>query len=128
MHAIKKVLLLAAVSETATGVASLIFPSLVGRLLFSAELTGVSIPLARLAGIALIALGVACWPGRHTGSSLSQALRAMLCYSLLATLYLACLGVRGEWVGILLWPAVAVHAIVTFLLARAWLKDRQRKR
>ena len=59
----KRVLILAAVSEAATGVALLIVPSLVARLLFGAALNGVAIPIARVAGIALIALGVACWPG-----------------------------------------------------------------
>ena len=56
----KKVLTFAAVAEAATGAALLIVPSLVGRLLLGAELTGVSIPLARVTGIALIALGVGC--------------------------------------------------------------------
>ena len=40
----------------------MIAPSLVGRLLLGEELTGIAIPVARVAGIALIALGVACWP------------------------------------------------------------------
>jgi hypothetical protein len=48
----KRVLVLAAVSETLTGLALLIVPSLVGQLLFGAELTGVSIPLTRVTGIA----------------------------------------------------------------------------
>jgi hypothetical protein len=51
----------------------------------------------------------------------------MLTYGVLVTLYLAYLGIGGEWVGSLLWPAVAFHAILTFLLARAWLKDQQPK-
>jgi hypothetical protein len=117
-----KLLAFAAVSEAGTGVALVILPSLVGWLLLGAELTGVSVPVARVAGIALIALGLACWPGSDAASSLSRALRAMLCYSLLATLYLAYLGIRGEWVGLLLWPAVAVHAMLTILLVRAWIK------
>jgi hypothetical protein len=110
----KKVLVLAAVSEAATGLALLIVPSLVGRLLLGAELSGVSIPVARVTGIALIALGIACWPGR-------TALCGMLTYSVLATLYLLYLGIRGKWVGPLLWPAVVAHAVLTILLARAWL-------
>ena len=112
--AMKKALLLAAVSEAATGSALLIVPSLVGRLLLGQELSGVAIPVARVLGIALIALGVACWPGR-------TALCGMLTYSVLATGYLAWLGIRGEWVGSLLWPAVALHAVMTILLGRAWL-------
>ncbi len=111
----KKVLTFAAVAEAATGAALLIAPSLVGRLLFGAELTGVAIPVARVTGIALIGLGAGCLPG-------STALCGMLTYSLLATLYLLYLGIRGEWVGPLLWPAVVLHAILTFLLAGAWYK------
>ena len=111
----KKVLTFAAVAEAATGVALLIVPSLVARLLLGAELTGVAIPVARVAGIALLALGVACWPG-------STALCGMLTYIALATLYLLYLGIRGEWVGPLLWPAVVLHAVLTFLLAGAWRK------
>jgi hypothetical protein len=47
----------------------------------------------------------------------------MLSYSLLVTLYLGYLGVVREWVGILLWPAIGVNAVVTILLARAWFKE-----
>jgi hypothetical protein len=114
----KKVLLLAAVSEAATGLAMLIVPSLVGRLLLGQELAGVAIPVARVLGIALIALGVACWPGR-------TALCGMLTYSALATAFLAYLGIRGAWVGPLLWPGVVVHGILTILLARAWFTNRR---
>jgi hypothetical protein len=123
----RRVLVLAAVGEAGTGLALLIVPSLVGLLLLGEELTGVAIPVARVAGIALIALGVACWPGCYADSRPSRALRAMLCYSLLATLYLAYLGIGGGWVGVLLWPATVAHAILTTLLVRAWLKDRQSK-
>ena len=66
-------------------------------------------PLARGAGIALIALGIACWPG--------PPLVGMLTYSALVTLYLAYLGFAGLS-GILLWPAVVLHAILTALLSR----------
>jgi hypothetical protein len=113
----KKVLTLAAVAEAATGAALIVVPSLVGRLLLGAELTGVSIPVARVLGIALIALGVCCWPG-------STALCGMLTYSALVTVYLAYLGVVGGFTGILLWPAVVVHALLTVLLTRSWYKVR----
>ena len=113
----KKLLAVAAVAEAATGAALLVVPSLVGRLLFGAEFTGVANPAARVTGIALIALGVGCWPG-------STAFCGMLTYIALATLYLLYLGIRGEWVGPLLWPAVLLHAILTALLARAWLQSR----
>jgi hypothetical protein len=47
----------------------------------------------------------------------------MLCYGLLATFYLGYLGAAGVWVGVLLWPAVGVHAVLTLLLARAWFLE-----
>ena len=113
-----KVLTFAAVGEAATGLALLIVPSLVGKLLLGAELTGVAIPVARVTGIALIALAVACWPG-------ATALCGMLTYSALATVYLGYISIGGEWVGPLLWPAVVLHAVLTFLLARVWFKARK---
>jgi hypothetical protein len=112
-----KLLAVAAIAEAATGLALLVVPSLVGRLLLGAELTGVSIPVARVTGIALVALAVACWPG-------ATALCSMLTYSALATAFLAYVGIRGHWVGPFLWPAVALHAVLALLLARSWLAKR----
>jgi hypothetical protein len=114
---VKKVLTIAGVLEAATGVALLIVPSLVGRLLFGEEFTGIVMPVARVLGIALLALGVCCWPR-------STALCGMLTYSGLAALYLLYLAIRGEWVGPLLWPVVVIHALLTALLARVWLQSR----
>lgn len=113
----KNLLTLAAAAETATGLALLVVPSVVARLLLGAELSGVAVVVARVAGIALIALGVACWPGR-------TALCGMLTYNALATLYLAWAGLGGGFAGKLLWPAVVLHAVMTGLLARAWLQSR----
>jgi hypothetical protein len=107
----KWVLILAAISETATGVALLIVPALVAQLLFAAELAGIAITIARVAGIALIGLGVACWPGPPR--------IGLMTYSAVAALYLAYVGVAGGPAGILLWPAVVLHLIVAALLVRA---------
>jgi hypothetical protein len=115
----KWVLIIAAVGEAGTGLALLIVPSLVGRLLLGEELTGIAIPVARVAGIALIAFGLACWPG--------TPLIGMLTYSAAVTLYLAYLGFAGGMNGILLWPAVVLHAILTALLTRASLSGRETK-
>ena len=105
-----RVLFLAAVGEIGTGLALLIVPSLVGQALLGQPLAGIAIPVARIAGIALLALGVACWPG--------TPLVGMLIYSAAVTLYLACLGLAGGLTGVLLWPAVVLHAILTALLFR----------
>ena len=115
----RRVLVLAAVSEAATGLALLVVPSLVGLLLLGEELTGVAIPVARVTGIALIGLGVACWPG--------PPLVGMLIYSAIVTLYLAYVGFAGGLTGILLWPAVGLHVILTALLTRASTSDKETK-
>jgi hypothetical protein len=87
-------------------------------LLLGEGLSGVAIPIGRVAGIALIALGIACWPG--------SPLLGMLTYSALVTLYLAYLGFAGGLNGVLLWPAVALHALLSILLGRAWLATEAR--
>src|SRR5271157_1143522 len=107
-----KVLALAAAAEAGTGLILLVLPSIVVRLLFGAEISGAGVIMSRIAGIALIGLGVACWPS----NSASQPLHGMLTYSTLAMLYLIYIGVREEAVGLLLWPAVAAHAILVALL------------
>ena len=49
----------------------------------------------------------------------------MLTYSAAVTLYLAYVGLVGVFAGILLWPAVVLHAILTALLARAATSDKE---
>jgi hypothetical protein len=70
-----------------------------------------------VSGIALIALGVACWPG--------TPLVGILTYSAAVTLYLAYVGFAGGLNGILLWPAVVLHAVVTLLLVWTWRNERR---
>lgn len=104
------VLVFAAVSEALTGAALLLAPALVGQLLLGTALSGSATVIARVTGIALIALGLACWPG--------PPLLGMLAYGAAITLYLVYLGLVVGMTGVLLWPAVALHAILTALLIR----------
>ncbi|MCE9607600.1 MAG: hypothetical protein K8U03_22155 [Planctomycetia bacterium] len=116
-----KPLAFAALAEAATGAALIVAPSLVARLLLGTELSGVADAVGRVAGISLLSLSIACWPGKKPTRA---ALGGMATYGLLVTFYLLYLGIRGEWVGPLLWPAVALHAVLTLLLARAWLSAK----
>jgi hypothetical protein len=120
-----QVLGLAAVLEGATGLVLMIHPALVAQVLFGDGVTGVGKVLSRVAGIALLALGVACWPDREAGSGSARSARALLTYSLLVTLYLVYLGIVAHLAGILLWPAVVVHAVWMLLLGVAWRHDQQ---
>ena len=116
----KKALALASVAEVGTGLLLLAWPPIVVRILFGAEISGVGCIMSRIAGIALIGLGISCWPG----DSAFQPLHGMLAYSTLAMLYLVYIGLRGEAVGLLLWPAVAAHVILVALLVRVRLKEQ----
>jgi hypothetical protein len=117
-----RVLALAAVCEATLGVALLLDPPIVFRLILGAEASAAGLVMGRVAGIALLALSLACWPERGA-SDRRPALRGMLAYNALATLYLLYLGIEGEWMGRLLWPAVVLHAVLT-----GWLLVSIRRR
>jgi len=110
------VLMCAAAGETATGLALTIVPSLVARLLLGDELTGIAVAVARVAGLALIGLGIACWQG--------NALLGMLTYSAAVAVYLAYLGLMAGLTALLLWPAVVLHLVFTVLLLREAMGER----
>jgi hypothetical protein len=111
----KNVLSIAAVLEAATGLGLVLAPALVGRLLLGMELSGAGIPVGRVLGIALLSLAVACGPGTPRAG--------MMIYSTAAALYLAMLGITGSATGILLWPAVVLHVLLSALLITASTKS-----
>jgi hypothetical protein len=111
-------LAVAATGEAVTGLALLVYPAIIVKLLFGADVVGVAVITSQFAGIALIALAVACWPV----ISAWRAMCGMLTYSSLASLGLLHLAFSGTWNGPLLWPAAALHVALTLLLARALLK------
>lgn len=111
-----KILAFAAVVESGTGLALMIDPAIVVGLLLGTDVSGTGILLGRCFGIALLALGLACWPGQQRAESRSPAFRAMLIYNVLIALYLAYLGTVGHLGGVLLWPGVALHTVVAVLL------------
>ena len=108
----KGLVVFSAIIEAATGVALILAPSLIGQLLLGIELTGVIVPVA---GIALTALAIACWPG--------PAMLGMLIYNAAVALYLAYVGISGESSGVLLWPVVVLHGIMTVFLIRAMTRE-----
>jgi hypothetical protein len=116
----RSVLGIAAAVEAVTGLLLIVVPHLLAKLLLGVEVTAVAVVIGRVAGIALLSLGVGCWFGRQDASG-GWALSAMLLYNVLVTLYLAWVGLGAEFVGALLWPAVAVHAALTVLLGREFV-------
>ena len=111
--------------EGATGLALIAIPNFVARVLLGAELPDIGVVTARVAGIALLALVLGAWLGRHARGGVST-LAALLAYNALITVYLGWLGLAGVFVGPLLWPVVAVHAVVTALLGFTLWQSRHR--
>jgi Kef-type K+ transport system membrane component KefB len=108
----KSLLIVTALLETATGVALMASPSVpVSLLLGASPDTPAGLAVARIAGAALLSLGLACWLARHDAQSrLGRAVvAAMLFYDLavVAVLAHARLGLGAAGVG--LWPAVGLH-------------------
>ena len=98
--------------EAATGLALLAMPSVVVELLLGSSpgtLSGVTV--SRVAGVALFALGVACWLAREDAASRAAKglVAAMLLYNIgvVAVLVLAWTG-SGP-VGVGFWPVVLAH-------------------
>jgi hypothetical protein len=106
---------LSAAIELATGIALIVAPGFVVRVLLGADASGAGIAVARVAGLGLLSLGVACWPGGN--ETTPQTARALFIYNLLTALYLGYLRVGAGFVSYLLWPACVLHALLTILLA-----------
>jgi hypothetical protein len=122
---LSKILTFAAVVEIGTGLVLMIDPAIVIRLLLGIEDSNAGMLVGRFFGVALLSLGVACWPGRPEPTGGLQSFRAMLAYNALVALYLAYLGTAGHLGGLLLWPTVALHAILA--LSLAWASRNRRR-
>jgi len=120
----KRLLAFTSALEAATGFVLLVSPAIAVRLLFGADAEGMATVTSRFAGVTLVALSVACWPSRDADSRDTHALGGMLTYNAIVTTYLAYVALAGRFVGPLLWPAVALHALLSILLARSIKSER----
>jgi hypothetical protein len=118
------ILAFAAVVEIATGLALIAAPGIIVELLLGLEVSDTGSLLGRFFGIALLALGTACAPSKHSETN-TPVFWAMLMYNGLVALYLTYLGTAGHLTGLLLWPAMALHGIVALLLVWSRLHDRR---
>jgi O-antigen ligase len=112
----RRVLAFAAAVEIGTGLVLLVDPALVVQLLLGEPAVGVAVLLGRCFGVALLALGIACWPQGPRKLRGSAPLLGMGVYNVLVAAYLGYLGTVEHLRGPLLWPAVVLHAGVAVLL------------
>ncbi len=99
--------------EAAAGLALLANPSVVVALLLGSPLdTTAGLTIARVAGVALLSLGVACWRARHDDRSraASGLIVAMLLYNMAAVAILIHARLGARLFGVGLWPGVILHA------------------
>lgn len=111
-----RLIAIAAAIEAITGIVAVVDPSFVSWLLFGSAMPAVGNAIGRVAGFALLALGIACLP--RSKALNATALQGLLAYNALATIFFVYLGVGRELVGVLLWPAAALHGILTALITR----------
>jgi hypothetical protein len=119
MNTLTKILVLAVLAEAGTGLALLYDPGLVSDWLLGLAISQDGSLFARLFGLALLALSLACWPGTRQAPCNCAAFRAMLFYNATVAVYIAYVGVFVSS-GLLLWPALLFHVAVTTLLLRCW--------
>jgi len=123
----KNLLVVNAMIEAATGLTLLGLPSLVVSLLLGASFDSPSaLVVARVAGAALLSLGVACWLARNDEKSRATVgvVTAMLLYNIAAVSVLTYAGLGVRLSGIGLWPAVLLHtALAAWCIA--CLRSRQ---
>jgi hypothetical protein len=106
----KPLLTISAALESVIGLALLVTPSVLASALLGSTLeTTVGLTIARVAGAALLALGIACWLGRDNAVGARTLVVAMLFYNTAAAAVFihAGLGLRLSALG--LWPAVVLH-------------------
>ena len=109
----KSLLTMTAVLECGAGLALVALPSPVATLLLGASLdTAVAETIARVAGVALLTLGVACWLARHDGQGHAARglVGAMVLYNTGAFAILVYVGLGLGLSSIGLWSSVLVHA------------------
>ena len=115
-----RLLTVTAVLEFATGVSLLIAPSLTAQLLLGAGLgSPASVLLGRVAGAALLSIGLMCWLDRNRSLSGPTGLVAGLtAYNALGAALLAYAGAADGMNGSALWPACGVHVALLIWCAR----------
>jgi len=109
----RTLLIVTVLVETPIGVMLLASPALVVAFLLGVSLDAPAASIVgRVAGAALLSLAGACWLARDDGPSRARRglVAAMLLYNCTAGAVLAHAGAVAGFVGVLMWPAVAVHA------------------
>jgi len=108
----RKFFIAMAVVEMLTGLVLIVSPPMLAWLLLGSLLDAPpAIIIARIGGVALLSLGIACWFASRDENSPAAAgvMAAMVLYNCGAVILLAYAGIGLGLSGLGLWPAVLVH-------------------
>jgi hypothetical protein len=111
----KQLLSVTGAAETATGLVLAVASSLLVELLLGAVPgTAAGITVSRVAGVAILALGVACWLARQdaAGRAARGLIAAMLLYNAAVAAILVLVWTNQGLSGVALWPVVLAHAVL----------------
>ncbi|MDM0069638.1 hypothetical protein [Variovorax sp. J31P207] len=117
----RQILAFSAAAEAGTGIALMIAPSVVIPLLIRENTTDLAAWLGRFVGVALLSLGMACWPEQHGPDVSPAAFRAMLTYNTMVALLFGYVGAAVHIAGPLLWLAALLHVVIALLI---WMRRR----
>ena len=121
-------LIVTSLLEAGTGLLLLVWPPVLLALLLGVDqVSPETTTCARVAGAALLAIGVACWIGRSDTHSSAQLglLVSVFIYDVAAAVILGYTGLFVKLVGIALWPAVLLHgALAGWCVGCLWMKPR----
>ena len=111
----RNLLVVTTLAEAGVGLTLLLSPPFVAGLLLGVSLDApAALIVGRIAGAALLSLGGACWLARDDGPSRARRglVAAVLLYNCAAGAVLASAAAGVGLVGVLMWPAVALHAVL----------------
>jgi hypothetical protein len=112
----RSLLVATALLEGVTGLALVAFPSRLATLLLGSSLDSpAALTLARVAGVALVALALTCWLGRDDGQSRAARglVAAMTVYHTGVAIVLGYASIGLALSGRGLWPTVLFHTAMT---------------
>jgi hypothetical protein len=113
---IRNLMIVESLVEGSTGIFLIIFPAVLTTILFGSPVENpVSITVARVGGVALVALAVACWLGRNDKASLAVngLVNALMLYNTAIAVLLLYAGFGLGLSNIVLWSVTMVHVLMS---------------
>ena len=122
----RQLLTFAAAFESLTGLALILAPKATAVFILGAEPNVVGKMLRRVCGVALVALGIACWGARNDSGSAAQSgtLKAITFYNAGVGLLLVLFAAIGKTGGIVLWSAGVLHLALAAAFAISFRRPK----